>query len=284
MPGSRGFTPREYGALRNMNLPHYTFANGTYQVAKPVALSPPIPVKLITWNIWFGEHKRNARRKALLALLAERDPDVIVLQEVTEGQLDAIVAAPWVRERYQVSDFEGDTLGRYGVLLLSRIPISKLGMLELPSEMGRKLLVAELSCGLTVATVHLESTPFCSSRRAKQLSLIQPYLAQTSPNVLLAGDMNFAPDDDAENDALDPSFLDVWPLLRGNEPGYTVDSKINMMRYVMHGEHSQKRIDRCFLRSSEFSARSIRLLGTSPIDADLSFISDHFGLEVELEP
>ena len=242
------------------------------------------PLKILTWNVWFGAHKFRARQEALLAEISRRSPDVILLQEVTRKLLTAIVDTPWVRAGYQVSDVDGSTFGRYGVLLLSRIPIRRLVMLDLPTEMARCLLSAELSCGITVATAHLESTSECTSTRVAQLGIIQPYLAASSSDVIFAGDMNFAPDAAAENAALDPTFVDVWPALHGDRPGYTVDTNINFMRYVTHGKHSHKRIDRVFLRSRAWSPRAATLVGAEPIDEEGTFVSDHFGMEVELAP
>ncbi|MDC3954785.1 endonuclease/exonuclease/phosphatase family protein [Polyangium jinanense] len=262
----------------------YAFTRGEWQAAAPPARIAARPLKLVTWNVWFGAHKFRVRQEALLAELSRRSPDVIVLQEVTQKLLAAIVEAPWVRAGYQISDVDGSTFSRYGVLLLSRIPIRRLVVLDLPTEMGRRLLSAELSCGLTVATIHLESTSECTATRVAQLGIIQPYLAASSPDVVFAGDMNFAPDAAAENAALDPTFVDVWPALHGDRPGFTVDTNINFMRYVMHAEHAHKRIDRVFLRSRAFSPRAATLVGVEPIDEEDTFISDHFGIEVELAP
>jgi len=96
-----------------------------------------------------------ARRDALFTELARRRPDVVALQEVTPELLDVLLEQPWLRDGWQISS---TALLQYDVLLLSRQPIRKLARIDLPSGMGRNLLYAELACGLTVATVHLEST------------------------------------------------------------------------------------------------------------------------------
>jgi tyrosyl-DNA phosphodiesterase 2 len=238
-------------------------------------------LRVVTWNVWFGAHMFEERALALLAELERRRPDVIALQEVTPPLLRMIVRAPWVRAGYQLSDDHGWTLRRYGVLLLSRRPIRRLSLLELPSEMDRVLLVAELACGLTVATVHLESTAPCAAERAAQLAIIQPALA-ADRDVVLVGDMNFAPGAPRETAALDPALVDVWPALQPDDPGFTVDTDANTMRYAAKGSPDQKRIDRVFLRSERWRPRSIVLVGTASIDAAGTFPSDHFGLEVRL--
>jgi tyrosyl-DNA phosphodiesterase 2 len=278
----------------------FTLQNGAWKEAAPSATTPrtdrsgfagsrstaegqcegSIDLVVATWNTWFGDHMFDERTTALLAHLAQRRPDVIALQEVTITLLERLLDEPWVRHAYAVSDLE--LWQRYDVILLARAPIRRLSQLELPTQMGRRLLVAELACNLTVATVHLESMKESTDARADQLRRIQPYLAQLGPDALLVGDMNFDPEARVENAALGRDLVDLWPALRPDDPGYTADSEANAMRYMLKPKLSQKRIDRAFLRGSGWRATRIELLGTSPIDDEGTFISDHFGLELAL--
>lgn len=255
------------------------FIAGDWYDAPYVEPGGRVDVRLVTWNAWFGGHMFDERCDALLAELGRRRPDVIALQEVTQAQLRALLAAPWVRADYQASQRE---VMAYDVVILSRLPIRRLAELELPTDMGRRLLVAELACGLAVATVHLESTREEAGTRAAQLRVLQPVLAERYRDVVLVGDMNFQPDDPVENAALDPSFIDAWPAVHPGDPGYTVDTDINTMRLQVRSTPTRKRIDRVFLRSAHWRARSIELIGTQPFDAEGTFISDHFGLETVL--
>jgi endonuclease/exonuclease/phosphatase family metal-dependent hydrolase len=204
---------------------------------------------------------------------------VIALQEVTAPLLAAIHDEPWVRDAYQVSDL--DVLG-YDVVVLSRVPIVRMTTLPLPTEMGRRLAVARLACGLDLATIHLESISESAPTRAAQLRIIQPFLAGQSEDVVLVGDMNFEPDAPLENAVLDPSFVDVWPVLRPDDPGDTVDSERNPMRAQVRGKTSRKRIDRVFARTRCWQPTAIELFGTDPFDASDTFVSDHFGLKIVL--
>lgn len=244
------------------------------------ANSEPAGLRVLTWNVWFGAHMFEERCAALLAELHRRQPDVIALQEVTEPLLAMLVDSTWVRARYQLSD--DALLQRYDVALLSRVPVTAFDSVELPSTMGRRLRVAELANGLAVATVHLESMKESSQARAEQLAIIQPHLASRYPDAVLVGDMNFKPDDALETATLDASFVDVWPALRPDDPGYTADTVVNTMRYQLKPSHSRKRIDRVFLRSARWQASAIDLVGTAAFDIDGTFVSDHFGLEVTL--
>ena len=255
------------------------FTAGDWYDAPYVEPGGRVDVRLLTWNAWFGGHLFDERRDALLAELRRRRADVIALQEVIQALLRGLLAEPWIRAAYQVSQRE---VRSYDVVILSRLPIRRIAELELPTDMGRRLLIAELACGLAVATVHLESTQEEARTRAAQLRVVQPALAERYSDVVLVGDMNFQPDDPIENAALDPSFVDAWPALHPGDPGYTVDTEINTMRLQVRSTPTRKRIDRVFVRSGNWRARSIELTGTQPFDAEGTFISDHFGLETVL--
>lgn len=261
------------------------WSGGEWAPAEKSARTGPEPVRLLTWNVWFGGHMFDERRDALLAELGRRRPDVIALQEVTPELLGAITATPWIQDAYALSDADGSTIQGYGVLVMSRLPVRNVSLSELPSQMGRRLVTVELACGLTIASVHLESTADCAEERVTQLELIQPHLRALSDDVVLCGDMNFTPTDARETAALDPSFADTWASLRPTDPGYTVDTDINTMRYQVKSKRTRKRIDRIFLRSTRWRAQSIELVGTEPIDLDEldeTFVSDHFGLAADL--
>ena len=240
---------------------------------------PPALLTLLTWNVWFGRHKLAARGAALLEEISWRVPDVIALQEVTAELLELVLAHPFIRAGYQVSDATGATFERYGVLLLSRLPMTRLAVLPLPSAMGRRLLVGTLSNGLTIGTVHLESTAECAAERAQQLRLIQPALEEMGPDFVLMGDMNFAPDAMLERGVLSPALVDVWAALHPTVPGFTVDSQRNAMRRRFDDDPVGRRIDRVFLHGG-WRAQGISLTGVEAIDARAgTFVSDHFGLE-----
>ncbi|MCW5806500.1 MAG: endonuclease/exonuclease/phosphatase family protein [Deltaproteobacteria bacterium] len=246
----------------------------------PAASAPAAPLRIATWNVWFGEHRFRRRGRALLDELRRRAPDVIALQEVTAPLLDALLDEPWVRARYRISDVE--MVQAYDVALLSRVPVRRTISRDLPSDMGRRLLAAELACGLVVGCVHLESMREYARARSAQLRIVQAELRALGRDTVLVGDMNFAPEDELETAAIDPEVTDVWAALHPGEPGWSVDGVRNVMRAWVKGNPAQKRIDRVFLRGAR-TATSIELLGTSPLDAD-TFVSDHFGLEVALAP
>jgi tyrosyl-DNA phosphodiesterase 2 len=257
----------------------FAFAGGEWKAAARAAPTAPIDVRLLTWNVWFGGHMFEERRAALLAELERRKPDVICLQEVTKELLDVLIETRWIRSAYTLSDIE--LFQTYDVAMLSRLPVRRFASLSLPTQMGRRLLVAELACGLSIGTIHLESMKQSTHARAAQLRLIQPALAELG-DAVLAGDLNFQPGDPVENAALDPAFVDVWPAVHPEDPGYTADSQINRMRFSLKPTLSRKRIDRVFLHGARWKPTAIELVGTEPIDIDGTFTSDHFGLACTL--
>ena len=242
-------------------------------------------ITVATFNIWFDQHHARERHDAIMGLLEARRPDVIALQEVTSASLALVLAKPWIRAEYQPSDVDGRTLDRYGVVLLSRIPTRRMTLLPLPSGMGRKLLVFELEVdGMTVnvATVHLESLKE-SDARGVQLGLIFEHL-DASEHAILMGDFNFCSSWAEENARIRPEYLDVWPAVRPDHPGYSEDPTINRMRYQRKNPEKRVRFDRILVKSPALRPLDIELLGTQPISPDQPdvFPSDHFGLFASL--
>jgi endonuclease/exonuclease/phosphatase family metal-dependent hydrolase len=223
-------------------------------------------VRLLTWNIYFGGHMFEERRAALITELTRRRPEVCCLQEVTG---DEDLAIPGYERN---EDLAG--LG-YGTVIYTRVAVAGARSFDLPSQMGRRLVEVDLG-GLVVASVHLESLDERGARLV-QIGMIQQRLAKHE-RVVWCGDFNFTPDT-PEQEALDGGWTDAWTSLR-SEPGFTVDTEINTMRYQLKQRLTQKRIDRVLTRG--ITPRSIELIGTAPIDLDGTFVSDHFGLEVDL--
>lgn len=243
-----------------------------------------IELTFVTYNVWFGKYYFQERCEALLKLVQDCDADAIAFQEVTPSFLEILLKQKWIQNSYYVSDVTGETIQGYGVLLLSRIPIRRLYLYKLPSLMSRKLLVAEFKVNgqtFNVATVHLESMKSSASLRAKQLSASFPVLS-TSQHSVLMGDFNFCSSWNRENAKIDSSYQDLWNVLRSNEPGYTEDTDINVMRLQITQKEKRVRFDRILLRSASRSwqPQSIQLLGTEPISIQYPsvFPSDHFGL------
>jgi endonuclease/exonuclease/phosphatase family metal-dependent hydrolase len=243
---------------------------------------------VMTCNVWFSRLHFEDRARAILRIAREHDADLIALQEVTAEFVDQLLGDEWFRDRHWISDGTGDTVYPYGVLLLTRIPPRRLRLLDLPSMMGRSLLTAELEINghrLDVATVHLESLN-SAEFRATQLELIQPGLRRAE-HALVMGDFNFCSSWAEEEQNIEPDFHDLWPLLRGNDPGYTKDPLVNHMLQGLDKRLKQVRFDRILFRGRApgWRPRSIELVGNQPLSDSRPdvFPSDHFGLVARLE-
>jgi len=257
----------------------------------PALVARPATLTVVTWNTWFAPYAFEPRFRGLLQVIHARRPDVICLQEIIPESLEMLLAEPWIRADYRISDAQGDTLDGYGVVLLSRLPLRALALHELPSHMGRRLLAAEVDTGngiLVIGTAHLESLKHNRELRAEQLAEILPLLKAAGADAMLVGDFNFCSSWAAENANLDPEFIDLWPALRGREPGYTEDTAVNAMLRNVKSSEKMVRFDRVLLRSAsgDWRPRSIELLGTVPVatGAPDIFPSDHFGLAAVIEP
>jgi endonuclease/exonuclease/phosphatase family metal-dependent hydrolase len=251
----------------------------------------PRKLRLVTWNIWFGEYRWLDRLDALLAEVEREQADLIALQEVTRRQLSRILETDWVRRDFAVSDAEGLSLDPHGVLLLARPSLQDLRLIGLPSRRHRKLIHAELdtACGpLQVVTAHLESGADAVALREAQLRIAGQVLGNGSAAVLL-GDLNFDAERDPEEDHVPPGLIDCWRALRGDQAGNTLDPVENSMRAAMveqTGARQPMRCDRILFRPDadhRWRPAAIRPIGTTPIDAaDDLYASDHFGLLVEV--
>jgi endonuclease/exonuclease/phosphatase family metal-dependent hydrolase len=146
---------------------------------------------LLTLNTYFDTFQCGARYAAQIALFARLQPHAIALQEVNAALLAAIASAPGLAA-YELC---APTLRRsfYGTALLVKRELAPaFSRRELPTDMGRELLLANLvlpgGARLCLATVHLESLNNSDLRRLQleaSRALIGPGAA------VLCGDFNF---------------------------------------------------------------------------------------------
>ncbi|MBN8613178.1 MAG: endonuclease/exonuclease/phosphatase family protein [Deltaproteobacteria bacterium] len=241
-------------------------------------------ISVLTLNTWFDGFERERRTSALLDRAGELEPDVIALQEVREDVVRALRDAAWVRRSYEMSDAIGTTMRSYGNLLLTRLPMRRLELHPFPTITGRRLLLAELQVNdgvIAIGVVHLESTKEMAGTRAEQLQRTVKVLSGF-PQALIVGDCNF--DVGAPEERVVRGFVDTWPALHAEEPGWTVDATRNPMRRRF-GSDKRARYDRVFLRSDDrsWTAESASLFADDAVDADAGvFVSDHFGVLTRL--
>ncbi|MCX4241554.1 endonuclease/exonuclease/phosphatase family protein [Paraliomyxa miuraensis] len=242
---------------------------------------PERRLRLVTWNVWFGQWRREERQAALWAEIERLEPDVVCLQEVVPEHLAGPEIERLRARGWWVSD---EALYDYDVVVLSRVPVRSSERMPLPSMMGRELLTSWLAGEppLIVATVHLESTAEMTEFRLVQLEQISSRL-ESERDIVLVGDMNFPAEPDRPESAALADWTDAWAQVRGDEPGYTIDTTVNRMRWLAKRKHDHRRIDRVFVRSDRWRVEAIEIVGTTPLPGDpLTFVSDHLGLCADL--
>lgn len=261
-------------------------------------------LRLLTYNVWFGDVAQAARLEALGKVIAECDPHVLCLQEVTPQSLFALRAHEWWSEyvvgpKPQLQEY-------FSVVLFKREIGSELVRRDqhpfANSKMGRCLdIVSYVRCPLSgtnfaVGSSHLES--YISSNRTsaqERRVQIEECFSRLNKhaNAIFMGDTNW---DDKDGDVPVPEgWRDAWLELRPDEPGFTYDARKNDM---LRG-YLQKRLDRAFVKLKHFDVKNIEMVGTQPIPGvtyhktvsnrgkseiiELPVLpSDHFGLLLTL--
>ncbi|MEZ4449242.1 MAG: poly(A) polymerase [Nannocystaceae bacterium] len=280
---------------------------GAWEPAEP---GPPVvapSLHVATWNLLFDRHEADKiyserRIVAALALLRERDADLIALQEVTPTALAALLREPWVRERYYMSSGTGsEGVDPYGVVLLSRWPLE---LAEHRFSPHKALLFGRLALAgrpLLCAVVHLTSNhkDDAADTRAEQLRALGRRLDEADvADALVLGDLNFgdADDDAIENQRVAACGLeDAWTRLHPHDPGFTFDPAQNPLAALMSRRGRAARFDRVLLRAPTGALAPIEItrFGDRPFARDGGeerYASDHFGvsalfeLEAEVAP
>jgi len=198
-----------------------------------VCPTPPAAFSVLTWNVYFAPFQWETRMKYILDEASRLQPDVICFQEVVPGFLtllqrpsnsrwsfsDSNSDTTWLEHNdYLPSTVNPDALTPYGVLTLAkRVHKPAFETVDLPTRMGRRLLLTHLGCigegkamkeknesfhaeyskghkGWTVGNVHLESLN-SAPLRAEQLTTISQALReaeQRGRRVILGGDFKLS--------------------------------------------------------------------------------------------
>jgi endonuclease/exonuclease/phosphatase family metal-dependent hydrolase len=275
----RQLTPRR----RNVPVASFDAGEGKWRYADASGADDRDELTLTTFNIWNDPHFAAERHLAIVELMSKHRPDIMVFQEVTPDALEILLAHPWVRKHCFCAAVTEHDVGNYGMLLLSRMRLRCVGYTRLRSRMSRGFLHAEVIIGGTrtiVCSVHLDSGKAAARLRSRQLRRVFRALRSVDDAVVL-GDFNMR---DAENEQIVAPFVDVWPLLRPHEPGFTEDTSINLMRLDSRDKQRHVRFDRVLLKGPAWAAAAIDLLGTEPLSGALArvFPSDHFGVRCRL--
>ncbi|MCA8923091.1 MAG: DUF504 domain-containing protein, partial [Planctomycetes bacterium] len=282
-----------------VEVPAWRHAPGGWREDRgPAQPLPRAPLRVVSYNVLFDRFRADGlrtaeRRPAQLALLAATGADLIALQEVTPEFLEALLATEWVRRDYWVSAGPGSgAVVPNGQLLLSRVGPQALG---LHAYSARKHVVvarfADGVGGLWVAVVHLTSnmTPRAREVRTGQLAALRGFLERSAREAtwLVLGDFNQA-EDEPDGGFAAARAVDLWTHLRPGEPGATFDPETNPLAAELSSNPAPVRYDRALLHAPGDRWRGVRIerIARHPVPGvePPLYLSDHYGLELELAP
>eukprot|EP00440_Ansanella_granifera_P016176 gb/GFBE01017572.1/.p1 GENE.gb/GFBE01017572.1/~~gb/GFBE01017572.1/.p1 ORF type:complete len:264 (+),score=61.54 gb/GFBE01017572.1/:1-792(+) len=244
-----------------------------------------MPVRLLTFNIWFAEHAMLRRMQAIGDIIQSTLPDVIALQEMTHEHWELCRR----HEAFASYTWSGaPPRQRYYTLIGSRLPFVQEPLRQEfeVTLMGRDLLYAIVQPPglppLVFATSHLESLDRAKVRKTQIEESLK--MLGKAADVVFCGDTNI--NEAVDGDVQLPSpWQDAWVALKPEDPGYTFDVSRNRMM-AQHDNWAREnnarlRFDRFWFKVSNYAPTAIDLLD-NPIEGDL-WPSDHFGLLLTLE-
>eukprot|EP00899_Mesostigma_viride_P027351 jgi/Mesvir1/7800/Mv11742-RA.1 len=260
-------------------------------------------IKLLSWNVWFSELYQAERMAAIGQVIAEREPHVVCLQEVTTPIYHTFAQQRWWAD-YVPSRGPADPrlqLDSYYVLLLVHKAMEAGPSLRESSGgapratsagnrpsfpfscqpfansiMGRELVSTTvcppgaLGAPLRVATTHLESPlgfdQLMSEPRKAQAAECMRRLsggADACANTVLAGDMNFT----EKNDGAFPLHAggDGWVDAWAELRPGEVGYTYDGITNPMLGSHLRSRLDRLICRLEDYQLTSVETLGREPL-------------------
>jgi beta-glucosidase len=239
---------------------------------------------IVTLNLYHDKDDWPRRRVQIVETLRALQPDAIALQEVL--QHDTLPnQAEWLATQLDydwhfVSVDPPGAVRRYGNALLTRLPVLARDEMKLhPYEDSRTvaLLRVELQGKpVNLYATHLHHTGHGGAMRAQQLDDVMAFIARTGdgfPSVV-AGDFNAAADA-PELTALHADFVDTYGYIH---PGADARSSSTLnLHYFEPG-----RIDHVFHQRNAFKPVAAQII-LDHADADGTWPSDHYGLQVELQ-
>lgn len=252
-----------------------------------------------TWNLQWQFGNWEERQPAILAVLAELAPDVIMLQESWQGQVERLATELGYESAWAGHDPRDDPERNMGNAILSRWPIQTKAHRFLPDAEGREyrtILSARIKtpAGILPAfTTHLDHRYDQSATRVSQLQLASEFIEEHASGALppvLTGDLNAVHDSDEIRKLTGRSapyvtgrvWTDAWEqvgagdgLTWSNENPYLQNSAWPNRRldYVLIGWPREKR--------PIGNPKRAWLFGTGLVAGVVP--SDHYGLAVEIQ-
>ncbi len=198
------------------------------------------PITLISYNVYFDNSSGKERYPKIIDLLSKRKYDLIALQECTSEFIE-LVAADKILGKFTM--ISGDSRQGYSNIILTQLPLSNSGNLEIPTRMGRSAPFVVLnSLNLIVVNVHLESGDSEQALRGRQIKEITSVTKEINNSIIL-GDFNFS--QGSEEEKLLSEFIDVG--YQANLVTYDVENN-PLARHTKGWFEKSGRLDRIMVR------------------------------------
>jgi endonuclease/exonuclease/phosphatase family metal-dependent hydrolase len=255
-------------------------------------------VRVVTWNVWGLNGPWRERESAILDILRDARPDIVVLTESWAKGDDrqcSRFAEPLGLPHHTFSGVtaQEDPAALSGVAVLSRWPISR----KTSPVLGEcHVQYAEISgprgpihaYGLGMDAWWLDESRARQDATRDLLYEVQAAQDDRAP-LVVCGDFNADPDSDeirllrGRTAAVVPglAFYDAWEVTNPDTPGFTWSNRNPWAAQLLWPD---RRIDYIFSaaprRGGAGHPVAAALLGTEPVDG--TYASDHYGLQVDL--
>jgi len=271
-------------------------------------------IRLITWNIDVlspgGEPRMKAALEHVQQLVSKSaEPVVVFFQEMSESDLKQISDAPWVRDRFDITDLDGRfwTKPGFGPVYGTTTLVDKALVVDarpfrvlVPSRFFRDALFVDLRLpgdsekALRLCNVHLESLLANPPVRPLQVAKAAAFMkAEKARAALLAGDLNAIEPFDRTLHS-DNGLKDAYLELGGKEDsddGFTWGQQAPR---ALRDQFGCSRMDKAFYWGN-IKALSLERIGEGIEVSDEAerdairkaggeiFASDHLGLSIVFE-
>ncbi|KNH09658.1 polynucleotide Adenyltransferase [Perkinsela sp. CCAP 1560/4] len=216
----------------------------------------PKTFSVMTWNILcelFDEDNRKESEKRFPLIVGElikSKADIIALQDISPAVWTRLVEETSLAKSYFITELPSEV--SIGQIVLTKHSIAKCEVLRLSVQKHAILVALHTATGRTLRVVNVQLisdyAKNAALRRMSELATIGKEIDDTEDTILL-GDFNFGDDDTEEKNVPWGSFIDAWHILRGSEPGVTLDYDGNSMAKSFCGPvESSRRVDKIKIR------------------------------------
>lgn len=258
-------------------------------------------VKVLSINILNDLRWWQQRRNLLVDGIAEWQPDLVALQEVSLPLDNAAWLADKLGFEYRyLSTKTPPKDHKEAIVILSRFPIQHQQTLDLETQNRVAQLIRIELDGKSLVLVNGHFYffwPGIPPERLAQIELLQSWLFDISSKmaVLVCGDFNAVPDSPSMQ-RMYKHYQSAFAAYHGHEPEYTVPtplmrmSKIETMKYYLRNSITNRNfkpwkgtLDYIFTNDKIEVIKCEVVLDQPAADNRHLFPSDHFGLAAELE-